>query len=120
MEFYRFNEPVSEWSATLPYVVSPPPRVIPRKATAKAAADASALGTAFRAHPHDLGRALEDWETLQLEHGRRLVNQTIALGTRSVKREMGQGLLWTDLQHTIQSLEGIALPQRAGSDHQDD
>jgi 2-polyprenyl-6-methoxyphenol hydroxylase-like FAD-dependent oxidoreductase len=88
-------------------------------ATAKAASDATALGAAFQAHPHDLGRALEDWETLQLEHGRDLVNQTIALGTRSVKREKEQGLLWADLQHTIQSLEGIALPQRTGSDQDD-
>jgi 2-polyprenyl-6-methoxyphenol hydroxylase-like FAD-dependent oxidoreductase len=85
-------------------------------ATAKAASDASALGTAFHAHPHDLGRALQDWETLQLAHGRDLVNQTVALGTRSVKREKGQGLFWADLEDTVQSLQGIALPQRTGSD----
>lgn len=82
-------------------------------ATAKAAVDSAALGAAIGANPNDLDYALANWETRQLQYGRNLVNQAIALGTRSVKRGKTGGRLWSDLQHTIQSLEGIASSPRA-------
>jgi 2-polyprenyl-6-methoxyphenol hydroxylase-like FAD-dependent oxidoreductase len=86
-------------------------------ATAKAASDAAALGAVIGAYPNNLDHALGAWETRQLEYGRDLVNQGIALGTRSVKREKGEKLLWADLHHTIQSLEGIARPRQASALH---
>jgi len=53
-------------------------------ATAKAAADATALAEALAAAPSDPDTALRAWEARQLEDGRGLVAYGIALGRRSV------------------------------------
>ena len=54
-------------------------------ATAKAAADATALADALAANPADPDAALWAWETRRLQHGRGLVEHGIALGRRTVK-----------------------------------
>lgn len=51
--------------------------------TAKAAADAWALGRALQEHPDDLSAALAVWEPQQLELGRALVARVQAMGRRS-------------------------------------
>jgi 2-polyprenyl-6-methoxyphenol hydroxylase-like FAD-dependent oxidoreductase len=56
----------------------------PAAATAKAAADAVALGEALAAEPSDLDAALRAWELARLAAGRGLVEHGMALGTRTV------------------------------------
>ena len=60
-------------------------------ATAKAAADATALAAALVAEPGDPEAALQAWEARQLENGRGLVDRGIALGRRSVERRDNAG-----------------------------
>jgi hypothetical protein len=56
----------------------------PAATTAKAAADAVALGEALAAEPSDLDAALRAWELARLAAGRGLVEHGMALGTRTV------------------------------------
>ena len=58
----------------------------PAAATAKAAADATALTAALAAHPADADAALRAWEKRQLAHGQALLDHAAALGRRSVDR----------------------------------
>jgi 2,6-dihydroxypyridine 3-monooxygenase len=79
-------------------------------ATAKAAADATALASALTTDSHDPLRALRIWETSQVEHGHRLVNHGVALGESSVQwREASASP--RDVGHR---LGDIAQPQRRG------
>jgi 2-polyprenyl-6-methoxyphenol hydroxylase-like FAD-dependent oxidoreductase len=82
-------------------------------ATAKAAADATTLADALAADPGDADAALRAWETRQLEYGRALVDHTVALGKRSVRRRSGSPLLTPTLCDAVERFSGIAqLPQR--------
>ena len=79
-------------------------------ATAKAAADATALASALTTDSHDPDRALRIWETSQVEHGHRLVNHGVALGESSVQwREASASP--RDVGHR---LGDIAQPRRRG------
>jgi 2-polyprenyl-6-methoxyphenol hydroxylase-like FAD-dependent oxidoreductase len=61
----------------------------PAAATAKAAADATALAAALTADPDDPSRALRAWETRQHAFGRGLSDQAVAVGRRSVEQHPG-------------------------------
>jgi 2,6-dihydroxypyridine 3-monooxygenase len=61
----------------------------PAAATAKAAADATALAAALSADPDDPSRALRAWEKKQLVYGRSLLDQAAAVGRRSVEQQTG-------------------------------
>ena len=65
----------------------------PAAATAKVAADATALAAALIADPDDPPAALRRWEARQLEYGRRLSHQAIALGERSVEQRVSSSTL---------------------------
>ena len=81
-------------------------------ATAKAAADATTLAAALAADPGDPDAALRAWETQQLEHGRGLVDHSVALGTRSVERRDGSRPLTPTSGNAAERFGGIAQPQR--------
>ena len=77
-------------------------------ATAKAAADATTLAAALAADPDDPHTALRAWEARQLEHGRGLLNHSVALGRRSVERRDGS----VSVHNAAERFGGIAQPQR--------
>jgi 2,6-dihydroxypyridine 3-monooxygenase len=81
-------------------------------ATAKAAADATAMAASLAANPGDPDAALRSWETRQLEHGRGLVDHGIALGSRSVERRDGSRPRTPTLRDATERFGGIAQPQR--------
>ena len=58
----------------------------PAAATAKAAADATALATLLTAHPTDADAALRVWEKQRLEQGHSLLDLAVTQGRRSVDR----------------------------------
>jgi 2,6-dihydroxypyridine 3-monooxygenase len=65
----------------------------PAAATAKAAANATALADALIAKPDDPPVALRAWETQQLKHGRALADQAVAIGRRTVEVRTGSPTL---------------------------
>jgi 2-polyprenyl-6-methoxyphenol hydroxylase-like FAD-dependent oxidoreductase len=81
-------------------------------ATAKAAADAMSLAAALAANLGDPDGALLAWEEQQLEHGRGLVEHTIALGKRSVGRNDETRSLVPTLHNAVARFSAIAQPQR--------
>ena len=57
-------------------------------ATAKAAADATALARSLRDHAPDIDRGLADWNRRQVAAGRRLVDYGVMLGERSTRQRV--------------------------------
>jgi 2-polyprenyl-6-methoxyphenol hydroxylase-like FAD-dependent oxidoreductase len=84
--------------------------------TAKAAVDATTLAAAVAAHPDNPEAALRAWEARQLEYGRRLVRQGIAVGKRTVEYQEGAGPFIPILRDMPERFDGISPPEAAGND----
>ena len=84
----------------------------PAAATAKAAADATALAAALIGDPADPEAALRSWETCQLAYGRGLVEHGVALGRRTVERRDSSILPTPTARDLAERFGGIAQPER--------
>jgi 2-polyprenyl-6-methoxyphenol hydroxylase-like FAD-dependent oxidoreductase len=84
--------------------------------TAKAAVDARTLAAAVAARPDNSEAALRLWEGRQLEYGRRLVQQGIAVGKRTVEYQDGAVPFVPSLRDMPERFDGISPPEAAGSD----
>jgi 2,6-dihydroxypyridine 3-monooxygenase len=86
----------------------------PAAATAKAAADATALAEALVAELGDPQLALTAWETRQLKHGRALADQAVATGRRSVEERTSSATL-SDAAERFRGVSPPSLPLERGA-----
>lgn len=81
----------------------------PGAATAKAAADATALADALKAKPDDPPAALTTWETRQLKCGRALADLAVVTGGRSVEKLTSSATL-SDMAERFRGVSPPSLP----------
>ena len=86
----------------------------PGAATAKAAADATALAEALMAELGDPRLVLTAWETRQLKHGRTLADQAVAVGRRSVEERTSSATL-SDAAKRFRGVSPPSLPLERGA-----